>query len=48
MTHGFDTGFLVAFEVTDHPEVAVPEESPSESVRQARAVYLRGKENQKR
>jgi len=29
-------------------EVAVPEESPSESVRQARAVYLRGKENQKR
>jgi 3D-(3,5/4)-trihydroxycyclohexane-1,2-dione acylhydrolase (decyclizing) len=29
-------------------EVAVPEESPNESVRQARAVYLRGKENQKR
>ena len=29
-------------------EVAVPEESPSESVRQARAVYLHGKENQKR
>jgi 3D-(3,5/4)-trihydroxycyclohexane-1,2-dione acylhydrolase (decyclizing) len=29
-------------------EVAVPEESPGESVRQARAVYLRGKENQKR
>ncbi len=29
-------------------EVAVPEESPSESVRQAHAVYLRGKENQKR
>jgi 3D-(3,5/4)-trihydroxycyclohexane-1,2-dione acylhydrolase (decyclizing) len=29
-------------------EVAVPEESPSDSVRQARAVYLRGKENQKR
>jgi 3D-(3,5/4)-trihydroxycyclohexane-1,2-dione acylhydrolase (decyclizing) len=29
-------------------EVAVPEESPSESVRQARAAYLRGKENQKR
>jgi 3D-(3,5/4)-trihydroxycyclohexane-1,2-dione acylhydrolase (decyclizing) len=29
-------------------EVAVPEESPSESVRQARADYLRGKENQKR
>jgi 3D-(3,5/4)-trihydroxycyclohexane-1,2-dione acylhydrolase (decyclizing) len=29
-------------------EVAVPEESPSESVRQARTVYLRGKENQKR
>jgi 3D-(3,5/4)-trihydroxycyclohexane-1,2-dione acylhydrolase (decyclizing) len=29
-------------------EVAVPEESSSESVRQARAAYLRGKENQKR
>jgi 3D-(3,5/4)-trihydroxycyclohexane-1,2-dione acylhydrolase (decyclizing) len=29
-------------------EVAVPEESPSESVRQARAAYLRGKENQRR
>jgi 3D-(3,5/4)-trihydroxycyclohexane-1,2-dione acylhydrolase (decyclizing) len=29
-------------------EVAVPEESPSESVREARAAYLRGKENQKR
>jgi 3D-(3,5/4)-trihydroxycyclohexane-1,2-dione acylhydrolase (decyclizing) len=29
-------------------EVAVPEVSPSESVRQARAAYLRGKENQKR
>ncbi len=29
-------------------EVAVPEESPSESVRNARAAYLRGKENQKR
>jgi 3D-(3,5/4)-trihydroxycyclohexane-1,2-dione acylhydrolase (decyclizing) len=29
-------------------EVAVPEESPSDSVRQARAAYLRGKENQKR
>ena len=29
-------------------EVAVPEESPSESVRKARAAYLRGKENQKR
>jgi 3D-(3,5/4)-trihydroxycyclohexane-1,2-dione acylhydrolase (decyclizing) len=29
-------------------EVAVPEESPSESVRQARAAYLRKKENQKR
>ena len=29
-------------------EVAVPEESPSESVRQARAAYLRGKESQKR
>jgi 3D-(3,5/4)-trihydroxycyclohexane-1,2-dione acylhydrolase (decyclizing) len=29
-------------------EVAVPEESPSESVRRARAAYLRGKENQKR
>jgi 3D-(3,5/4)-trihydroxycyclohexane-1,2-dione acylhydrolase (decyclizing) len=29
-------------------EVAVPEESPSESVRQARTEYLRGKENQKR
>jgi 3D-(3,5/4)-trihydroxycyclohexane-1,2-dione acylhydrolase (decyclizing) len=29
-------------------EVAVPEESPRESVRQARAAYLRGKENQKR
>jgi 3D-(3,5/4)-trihydroxycyclohexane-1,2-dione acylhydrolase (decyclizing) len=29
-------------------EVAVPEESPSESVRQARASYLRGKETQKR
>ena len=29
-------------------EVAVPEESPSESVRTARAAYLRGKENQKR
>ncbi|HZC34633.1 MAG TPA: thiamine pyrophosphate-dependent enzyme, partial [Chthoniobacterales bacterium] len=28
-------------------EVAVPEESPSESVRQARAAYLRGKQNQK-
>jgi 3D-(3,5/4)-trihydroxycyclohexane-1,2-dione acylhydrolase (decyclizing) len=28
-------------------EVAVPEESPSESVRQARAAYLRGKESQK-
>jgi hypothetical protein len=28
--------------------VAVPEESPSESVRQARVAYLRGKENQKR
>ncbi len=22
MTHGFDTGFLVAFEVTDHPDHA--------------------------
>jgi 3D-(3,5/4)-trihydroxycyclohexane-1,2-dione acylhydrolase (decyclizing) len=29
-------------------EVAVPEESPSESVCQARAAYVRGKENQKR
>ncbi len=29
-------------------EVAVPEESPSESVRKARAAYIRGKENQKR
>jgi 3D-(3,5/4)-trihydroxycyclohexane-1,2-dione acylhydrolase (decyclizing) len=29
-------------------EVAVPEVSPSESVRQARAAYLREKENQKR
>ena len=29
-------------------EVAVPEESPSDSVRQARAAYVRGKENQKR
>jgi 3D-(3,5/4)-trihydroxycyclohexane-1,2-dione acylhydrolase (decyclizing) len=29
-------------------EVAVPEESPNESVRQARAAYLREKENQKR
>jgi 3D-(3,5/4)-trihydroxycyclohexane-1,2-dione acylhydrolase (decyclizing) len=29
-------------------EVAVPEESPSESVRQARTEYLRGKKNQKR
>ena len=29
-------------------EVAVPEESPSEAVRQARAAYLHGKENQKR
>jgi len=29
-------------------EVAVPEESPRESVRQARAAYLAGKENQKR
>jgi 3D-(3,5/4)-trihydroxycyclohexane-1,2-dione acylhydrolase (decyclizing) len=29
-------------------EVAVPEESPSKSVRQAHAAYLRGKENQKR
>jgi len=29
-------------------EVAVPEESPSESVQQARAAYLRGKKNQKR
>jgi len=29
-------------------EVAVPEESPRESVRRARAAYLRGKENQKR
>jgi 3D-(3,5/4)-trihydroxycyclohexane-1,2-dione acylhydrolase (decyclizing) len=29
-------------------EVAVPEESPSDAVRQARAAYLRGKENQKR
>jgi 3D-(3,5/4)-trihydroxycyclohexane-1,2-dione acylhydrolase (decyclizing) len=29
-------------------EVAVPEESPSESVRTARAAYIRGKENQKR
>ena len=29
-------------------EVAVAEESPSESVRQARAAYLHGKENQKR
>jgi 3D-(3,5/4)-trihydroxycyclohexane-1,2-dione acylhydrolase (decyclizing) len=29
-------------------EVAVPEESPSESVRSARAAYVRGKENQKR
>ena len=28
-------------------EVAVPEESPSESVRQAHAAYLRGKEHQK-
>jgi 3D-(3,5/4)-trihydroxycyclohexane-1,2-dione acylhydrolase (decyclizing) len=29
-------------------EVAVPEESPSGSVRNARAAYIRGKENQKR
>jgi 3D-(3,5/4)-trihydroxycyclohexane-1,2-dione acylhydrolase (decyclizing) len=29
-------------------EVAVPEVSPSDSVRRARAAYLRGKENQKR
>jgi 3D-(3,5/4)-trihydroxycyclohexane-1,2-dione acylhydrolase (decyclizing) len=29
-------------------EVAVPEESPSKSVRDARAAYMRGKENQKR
>ena len=29
-------------------EVAVPEESPSESVRNARLAYLRGKEDQKR
>jgi len=29
-------------------EVAVPEVSPSQSVLQARAAYLRGKENQKR
>ena len=29
-------------------EVAVPEESPSESVRQAHGAYLRGKENQRR
>jgi 3D-(3,5/4)-trihydroxycyclohexane-1,2-dione acylhydrolase (decyclizing) len=29
-------------------EVAIPEESPSESVQQARAAYLRGKKNQKR
>jgi 3D-(3,5/4)-trihydroxycyclohexane-1,2-dione acylhydrolase (decyclizing) len=29
-------------------EVAVPEESPSESVQKARAAYLRGKETQKR
>jgi 3D-(3,5/4)-trihydroxycyclohexane-1,2-dione acylhydrolase (decyclizing) len=29
-------------------EVAVPEESPSDSVRDARAAYMRGKENQKR
>jgi 3D-(3,5/4)-trihydroxycyclohexane-1,2-dione acylhydrolase (decyclizing) len=29
-------------------EVAVPEESPSESVRQAHVAYLRGKEHQKR
>ena len=29
-------------------EVAVPEESPSESVRDARIAYMRGKENQKR
>jgi 3D-(3,5/4)-trihydroxycyclohexane-1,2-dione acylhydrolase (decyclizing) len=29
-------------------EVAVPEESPSDSVREARAAYMRGKENQKR
>jgi len=29
-------------------EVAVPEESPSESVHQAHAAYLRGKEHQKR
>ena len=29
-------------------EVAVPEESPSESVRRARAAYISGKENQKR
>jgi 3D-(3,5/4)-trihydroxycyclohexane-1,2-dione acylhydrolase (decyclizing) len=29
-------------------EVAVPEESPSDSVRSARAAYMRGKENQKR
>ena len=28
-------------------EVAVPEESPSESVKSARAAYVRGKENQK-
>jgi 3D-(3,5/4)-trihydroxycyclohexane-1,2-dione acylhydrolase (decyclizing) len=28
-------------------EVAVPEESPSESVLQAHTAYLRGKENQK-
>src|SRR6202048_4496918 len=29
-------------------EVAVPEESPRDSVRDARAAYMRGKENQKR
>jgi 3D-(3,5/4)-trihydroxycyclohexane-1,2-dione acylhydrolase (decyclizing) len=29
-------------------EVAVPEESPRDSVREARAAYLKGKENQKR
>jgi 3D-(3,5/4)-trihydroxycyclohexane-1,2-dione acylhydrolase (decyclizing) len=29
-------------------EVAVPEESPSDSIRHARAAYMRGKENQKR
>ncbi len=52
-----DITYLICIETSDTRttkeggwwwEVAVPEQSPSESVRQARTAYMRGKENQKR